>query len=265
MILTEPYNINITPYQSIDILHGDAQIDIYKQTQKPRHTLALFSGFAETVETHRLLTDVFAWGLNHKCRIAVVKTFINKLELLEQKNEQNYEYSELQELYDTCMKELLYATQDNKAHIIAHSTPTIPLTIHFNNCIKSGPQPPVGSAILLAPYPTNPDIINTLIKISIKTNHNDMATRLQNIIPFTQKLFDATNLIEPKLMSKYKFPLYLISGKTDKTAPANNTFSKFVIPAANEHISSIIVPGSHNFNKDLSDLPVQILKQQHEK
>ena len=48
MILTEPYNINITPYQSIDILHGDAQIDIYKQTQKPRHTLALFSGFAET-------------------------------------------------------------------------------------------------------------------------------------------------------------------------------------------------------------------------
>ncbi len=265
MTIQEPYNIKINPYQSITISHGDAQIDIYKQTQTPKHTLALFSGFAETIETHKLLTDIFAWGLNHKCRVAVVKTFINNLELLEEKNTQNYEYSELQELYDTCMKELLYATQDNKTHIIAHSTPTTPLTLHFNDCIKSGHQPPIGSAILLAPYPTNPDIINTLIKLALRNNDRNMATRLQNIIPFTQKLFNAMHLIEPKLMSKYKFPLYLISGKTDKTAPANNTFTKFVVPAANEYISSIIVPGGHNFNKDLSDLPVKILKQQYEK
>lgn len=260
----ESYSINTTPYQNIYISNGDAVISMYKQTQKPKHTLVLFPGFAKTVETHQLLTKVFMWGLNNKYNVVITKTPINNIDLLNQKINLNYKYPELQALYNKCMQEIQIATNDNKIHIVAHSGATTLLTTYFNDCIKTGLQPPIGSAIFFAPYPTNPVIFDTLMKHADKTDNQNTKTKLHNIIPFLQFVIDSTNQIDPTFMSQYTFPIHLICGKADKNVSINNILTKFIIPAANKNISLIVVPGGHNLNTNTYDLPMKILTQQNE-
>ena len=163
------------------------------------------------------------------------------------------------------MQEIQIATNGNKIHIVAHSGATTLLTTYFNDCIKTGQQPPIDSTIFFAPYPTNPVIFDTLIKYANKTTNPHLATKLHNIIPFLQSVINSTNHIDPRFMSQYTFPIHLICGKADKNVSINNILTKFVIPAANKNISLTVVPGGHNLNTKSIDLAIKILETQNKR
>lgn len=252
------------PYHIIDnIQSGTAQIAFYKNKESkrpPKYTLAIFSGFGQTVQEYRLLNHIFTWGLQNKCRIAVVKTFINDLNLCTPKITKNYKYSDFQTLIDTCMEKISYATNGEKIHIVAHSTPTTPLTLHINNCIKSKQQPPVGSATFFAPYPIHSTILTSMARVAPDQNTRD---KIQGMLPLANELFGAVKLIEPKIMARYNFPVCLIVGKKDSVAPAANVM-QLVTDTANPNIQTTVVPENHNFSnlkdKDLGPFLFTILR-----
>ena len=249
------------PYRTIDnIQSGTAQIAFYKNKETPKYTLAVFSGFGQTVEQHKLLNHIFTWGLENKCRIAVVKTFINDINLCTPELITNYKYSDFQTLIDTCMEKISYATNGEKIHIVAHSTPTTPLTLHINNCLKSKQQPPIGSATFFAPYPIHPNILTSMARVAPDQNTRN---KIQGMLPLANKLFDAVNLIATNIMARYNFPVCLIIGKKDSVAPVSNVM-QLVTDAANPNIQTTIVKENHNFtnlkDKDLGPILFTILR-----
>lgn len=217
-------------------------------------TIALFSGFGQTVANHKVLNAVFDWAMAEQYQIVVVETFINDIETCAQKTE--YEYNDFQKLIDMILG-AIPGTTDNYPHIIAHSTPTIPITKNFSNSIENKKPVLAKSATFFAPFPTNSNILDSLKR---GTQDNSVKQQIDNIKTFAEKLF--TVEIDTTSMGKYKqLPFGLVAGTKDATAPADNT-TKLVAKAANPNITLRVVNENHNFSRITPNDIIEIVKTQ---
>ena len=219
-------------------------------------TIALFSGFGQTVVQHNVLKTVFDWAMREQYQIVVVETFINDIKTCATKTK--YEYNDFQELFNMILC-AIPGTTDNYPHIIAHSTPTIPITKNFSNRIENKKNVLAKSATFFAPFPTNSNILDSLQR---GTRDEDIKKQITNIKTFAEKLF--TVEIDPTLMGKYKFPFGLVAGKKDTTAPAQHT-TELVTEAANPNITWRVVNENHNFSRIASNEIIEIVKTQIER
>lgn|GEM_PF-5098244 len=219
-------------------------------------TIALFSGFGQTVVQHNVLKAVFDWAMAEQYQIVVVETFINDIKTCAQKTK--YEYNDFQKLIDIILG-IIPTITHNYPHIIAHSTPTIPIAKNFSNSIQTKQAVLAKSATFFAPFPTNSNILDSLQR---GTRDEDIKNQITNIKTFAEKLF--AEEIQPTQMGKYKFPFGLVAGKKDTTAPAEHT-SKLVTDAANSNIVWTAVNENHNFSKIPQPEIIKIVKAQIER
>lgn len=219
-------------------------------------TIALFSGFGQTVTEHKVLKTVFDWAMTEQYQIVVVETFINNIKTCATKTK--YEYNDFQELFNMILG-AIPGTTDNYPHIIAHSTPTIPITKNFSNRIENKKPVLAKSATFLAPFPTNSNILDSLKR---RTQDNSVKQQIDEIKTFAEKLFAVE--IQPTQMGKYKFPLGLIAGKKDTTAPVEHAL-KLVADAANSNITLTSANENHNFSQITPSDIIKIVKTQIER
>ena len=233
-----------TPYKSILLADSTATHNFYKKTDASKGTVAIFPGFAQTVNgknKHLLLNTIFNVLIETQYEIITIETFINDIQSFSPEIQAKCSYEFFQKLFDDCMTNIYGLTSN--LHIIAHSTPTIPLTLHFTKRIKNNEKIPITSATFFAPFPTHPGILDTLCRITPDENEKK---QIDNLRPLAQRMFELVPTIEPKLLSKIAFSMALICGKKDKIAPIDNTI-ELVKNAANPHITSIFVSQNHNF------------------
>lgn len=219
-------------------------------------TITLFSGFGQTVADHKVLKAVFDWAMTEQYQIVVVETFINDIKTCATKTK--YEYNDFQELFNMILC-AIPGTTDNYPHIIAHSTPTIPITKNFSNRIENKKTVLAKSATFFAPFPTNSNILDSLKR---GTQDNSVKQQIDEIKTFAEKLFAVE--INPTQMGKYKFPFGLVAGKKDTTAPAQHT-TELVTEAANPNITWRVVNENHNFSRIASNEIIEIVKTQIER
>jgi len=248
----EPKSTTIT----LDYLYKkDATITFYNQNNG-NDAIGLFSGFGQTVATHNVLKAIFDWAIDERYQIVIVETFINDIKTCAQKTK--YEYNDFQKLIDMILG-IIPAMTHNYPHIIAHSTPTIPIAKNFSNSIQTKQAVLAKSATFFAPFPTNSNILDSLQR---GTRDEDIKKQITNIKTFAEKLF--TVEIDPTLMGKYKFPFGLVAGKKDTTAPAQHT-TELVTEAANPYITQRVVNENHNFSRIASNEIIEIVKTQIER
>ena len=219
-------------------------------------TITLFSGFGQTVADHKVLKTVFDWAMTEQYQIVVVETFINDIKTCATKTK--YEYNDFQELFNMILG-AIPGTTDNYPHIIAHSTPTIPITKNLNNKIENKKPVLAKSATFFAPFPTNSNILDSLKR---GTQDNSVKQQIDEIKTFAEKLFAVE--INPTLMGKYKFPFGMVAGTKDATAPVQHT-SELVTKAANPYITWRVVNENHNFSRITPSDIIEIVKTQIER
>ena len=233
-------------YKTISLEYNTAVLDFYNQNDNVKGTLVLFPGFGQTVNAqnrHPLLNTIFNIWLKANYQIITVTTFMNNIQPLSPEQVKTYNYQSFQKLIDTCM-ETIYKSVQNPIHVIAHSTPTIPLTMHFNKQVYQGNKTPVASATFFAPFPTRTDILDAMKRV---TPDPDTKNKIENFRPLALNLFEQVSNIDPKMMSKFNFPMTIICGNKDKIAPPNNT-SELLTHVANPNIRAIFIRQNHNFS-----------------
>lgn len=240
--------MEIKPYQTIS-LKNLATIRFYGKTDNPRGTFAIFPGFAQTVINNNpkfqqpLLNTIFTWGLDKEYQMVTVETFVSNLTNMSAKQISQIGYPMFQSLIDECM-ETVYKNV-SEYHIIAHSTPTIPIILNFQNCIESSKPIHANFTTLFAPFPTQANILDSLIWMTKDTPTTQ--ARIKNLSPLANELFAQVSQINPTTLSKLKTPIMFVCGNKDKTAPSD-TATNIAKNAATTNIIQTFAKQNHNFS-----------------
>lgn len=268
----------IEPYQTV-LLKNEAIIKFYldnekreeiikkhKFAQQKRHTqirtgftnFALFPGFAQTVINEnplfqqQLLNKTLKWGLDQGHQMITIETFVSIPKMISTEKISSYTYNDFQTLIDNCLETVYTNVQDY--HILAHSTPTIPIILNFQNSIQAGKPIHSKSTTLFAPLPTSDKILQALVW---KTKNE----QLKLLLPLTHNLFGMIPSIEPKILSKIKHPLTFVCGTKDTKIAPSNISTAITEGAANPHIMQTYANQDHMFATTTKKYLLQLLKQ----